>query len=329
MNCFSSIALLLAVSLTAPFARAEGTDTAATNKANVDLARERFQRAVSLYREGNFDAALAEFQRAYELQPNYRVLYNLGQVQVERHDAVAAIKLFREYLNRGGSEIDPERRAQVERDLNLLTTRVAELRVEINERGVSLLVDGVAVAELPSSAPIIINSGVHQISVTKPGFQAQARSVSVPGGEPLSLRFSLEPDPAARPVPRAPKGADTDSNDNHSLGTPFWVGVASTVALAGTATTFGFLTRKADHDLDSKFDRLPGDASAISRDRDHLKTYALLTDVFAGAAIVAAGVTVYFAASGSKSVKSVGATPRGPQLRAGFAGTQLLLRGDW
>src|SRR5512145_1254691 len=48
----------------------------------VEEASQRFQRAVKLYRERSFDAALAEFNRAYELSPDYRVLYNLGQVQV-------------------------------------------------------------------------------------------------------------------------------------------------------------------------------------------------------------------------------------------------------
>ena len=45
----------------------------------VRRAQGHFQRGVELYGERNYDGALAEFSRAHELSPNYRVLYNLAQ----------------------------------------------------------------------------------------------------------------------------------------------------------------------------------------------------------------------------------------------------------
>ena len=50
---------------------------------------------------------LAEFMRAYELLPNYRVLYNIGQVQLERHDYVAALHAFDDYLEQGARDVHP------------------------------------------------------------------------------------------------------------------------------------------------------------------------------------------------------------------------------
>src|SRR5690349_10373833 len=58
-----------------------------TNEQSSAAARVHFARGVEHYDEGNFDAALAEIERAYQLEPsNYKLLYNLAQVQMERHD---------------------------------------------------------------------------------------------------------------------------------------------------------------------------------------------------------------------------------------------------
>src|SRR5438105_150249 len=48
--------------------------------ANPDEAAMRFKRGLELYEEQDFPNALIEFRRAYELQPSYKILYNLGQV---------------------------------------------------------------------------------------------------------------------------------------------------------------------------------------------------------------------------------------------------------
>src|SRR5512147_2127853 len=86
----------------------------------VEEASQRFQRGVKLYRDRSFDAALVEFNRAYELAPDYRVLYNIGQVQVERGDAVAAVKAFRQYLKDGGDSIAATRSADLQTEITRL-----------------------------------------------------------------------------------------------------------------------------------------------------------------------------------------------------------------
>ena len=57
-------------------------------------ASKRFRRGVKLYNDGDFVAALIEFKRAYELEPNYRVLYNLGQTSRELKDYAAALRAY-------------------------------------------------------------------------------------------------------------------------------------------------------------------------------------------------------------------------------------------
>src|ERR1043165_9943079 len=48
------------------------------SRAVIDDARHRFEHAVELADNGNFQGALDEFTRAYELTRNPRVLYNIS-----------------------------------------------------------------------------------------------------------------------------------------------------------------------------------------------------------------------------------------------------------
>ncbi len=294
----------------------------------VDGARDRFQRGVELYKDGNFDAALAEFSRAYQLQPNYRILFNLAQTQMERHDSVEAQRLLRQYLNDGGAELVPERRAQVERDLVALQKRVAELRVSVDVPGAELLIDGAVVGVSPLGSSLWVNAGVRQLLVRKPGHLPTERSLSVPGGESVTLELHLEPEPVAprtvEPVvqARAPRRPGVE--------TKVWVGLASTAVLAGTAATFGLLTLQADRKLDRELGRFPGDPSAIEKRQDNQRTLALLSDAFSGATLIAAGATLYFVLAGPSTATPApdsAVAAAAPRLVAGVSGSQLVLSG--
>jgi tetratricopeptide (TPR) repeat protein len=60
-------------------------DEAARSEASV-----RFRTGVNLYLEGDFQGAMAEFQRAYASMPSALVLYNLAQTHLALRDYVAA-----------------------------------------------------------------------------------------------------------------------------------------------------------------------------------------------------------------------------------------------
>src|SRR5512145_374016 len=85
----------------------------AAPEAESGKAAVRFQQAVELYHEGNFEGALAEFRKAYQLSPTYRVLYNIAQTQYALHDFVGAYKSLIQYMAEGRGEISGERLMQV------------------------------------------------------------------------------------------------------------------------------------------------------------------------------------------------------------------------
>src|SRR6266498_3420123 len=91
----SVIALVFVFASAAVAAESSGR---AQTEGNVEKARASFQQGVDLFHEGNFEAALAEFRKAYATAPSYRILYNIAQAYYELHDYVNALKTYQQYL---------------------------------------------------------------------------------------------------------------------------------------------------------------------------------------------------------------------------------------
>jgi hypothetical protein len=321
-NCALLAALLAAAPAVAQTKPAPAGD--------LDEARQRFQRGVELYKEGSFDAALAEFNKAYELAPNYRVLFNLAQVQTERHDYVTALKDFEKYLEQGGAEITAERREQVNKEITALKGRVAEVTISADVEGAELLVDGVSVGTLPLSEPVRVSAGVRQIQVKKAGYETSTRTETIAGGENPHFDFKLEAipsSPAATTVATTPpvfsQTNDGGAAEGHSSNAPFWITLASTTLLTGGAITFGVLTHSADQRLDHQLATFPASQSSVDDARSTLKRDALVTDIRAGAAVVSGGLCVYFAIKGSHG-KSSETAHRTLQVGAAGPGVRVL-----
>jgi hypothetical protein len=254
-----------------------------------ETAKQHFLSGVSFYKDGDLEAALAEFTKAYETRPDYRVLYNIGQVQAERRDHAAATKVLRQYLKEGDRDLDAGRRAAVEQTLADMAKRVGSLIVTANVERADVLIDGVSVAVLPLEEPLVLNAGVHMITVQKDAVTAPARRLTVTGGEALRLDFRLESDASRNAA--APNVAPSVAGPRR---TRAWIAYGAAVVLGASAATFAILARNSDRALDADLGRFPGDRAQIDYDRNRLQTWAGLTDGFAGAALIAAGVGTYF-----------------------------------
>lgn len=301
---------------TNPAVQSSGTEStaAASSGSQAEQASLRFQRGVSLYRERSFDAALAEFNRAYELAPDYHVLFNIGQVHAERGDFVAGIKAFRQYLNDGGSAIEPSRVTEVETEIARLKGRIASITVTSNVPDAELLVDGEPVGKLPR-AHLPVNAGSRRISLRKEGYEADEVRVMLATGEEKALEITLRR-PASQAAPIAPMPGDGSSMTSQSrsedapktsggLGTGFWASLTMTVIAGGATTTFGVLTRKANDDYDAALNHYPGSQTRIDDARQDVRRNALLTDVCGAATLVGIASTLLFAASsGTEKPKS-------------------------
>jgi len=278
--------VLIVVSLVSCVASAQ-SDSAESRRGVEAEARVHFERGVELYREGSYDAALAEFERTNQLAPNYRILYNLAQVQAERHEYIEAVKLLNQYTQAGGSQISAERKQAVAQDLEKLHQRISALTVEVSVPGAEVFVNDVSVGRSPLPEPVQVNVGTCKIRAEKPGFIARTQTIVVAGADQPRVSFTLVAEPRIASTART-----TTIKTNDMM--PFWISAGAAVALGGATGVFGGLALNANHDLDQKLNSFPTQSQELDSARRKVRTMAALTDGFGAGAIVAAGAAVYF-----------------------------------
>jgi tetratricopeptide (TPR) repeat protein len=100
--------------------------------AAVREAKQHFRRGATEYNLGHFQEAIAEFEKAYQLDPSPILLFNIGQAHRKLGNGSQAIFFFRRYLNE-----DPETkdRPKVEQWIHELEEAAARQPAPTPERG--------------------------------------------------------------------------------------------------------------------------------------------------------------------------------------------------
>jgi hypothetical protein len=155
-------------------------------------AATHFDRGVKLYGEHDFRTALVEFERAYRLSPQYRVLYNIGQCRYQLEDYVGSLRAFEKYLAEGDAEIAQDRREQVTASIGELHGRVAHVRVTANVDGASVMVDDAVMGVTPLSEPLLVSAGRRKITARKAGRTSAVHVVDLAGEDSVDVALELE-----------------------------------------------------------------------------------------------------------------------------------------
>lgn len=249
-------------------------------------AMERFNRAVGLYEEQDYAAALIEFKRAYDLAPTYKLLYQIGQVSYKLRDYAGALRAFEQYLREGGNEISAQRRYEVQEEINLLKEQTGKIQVSVNVFGASVTIDDVAVGETPLDEPILVSIGERKVTVSAAGRQTVTRVVEVAGRELKTVNIEL-------PAVAGEVRTVYEQQDKPSKMTAWsWVGVGAAGALGVGATISGIVALRSSNRLKDMSYVGVEPSQAIKDEQKKVKNLALTTDVLAGAAIVTLATTL-------------------------------------
>jgi hypothetical protein len=173
----------------------------ASNKAE---ARRHFQVGVSEAQAGAYREAVIEFTRAYELSPNFAVLYNLGMAQAALGDAAAAMTTFDRYLAEGGKAVPADRRAKVTGELKGLAPRTGSIVARVSPEAAKLTLDGAAVERAAAGQGVRVNVGVHKLAASADGYLPGEQAVTVASGDTATVTLALAAVPAPRQEPAAP-----------------------------------------------------------------------------------------------------------------------------
>ena len=114
------LALLIVLALVS----VAGAQPPARTQQQLNFAKELYQKATRHYELGEYDRAIEEYKRAYEISAAPALLFNLGQVYRLKKEPALALRFYTNYLRLLPNATN---RADVE-------TFIAEMRTAIEEK---------------------------------------------------------------------------------------------------------------------------------------------------------------------------------------------------
>jgi tetratricopeptide (TPR) repeat protein len=282
----SALTLGFLLVCTAPqFALAAGgpAPAAAPSGDKVAEARKRYELGLKLYEEGNYEAARIEFERAQELAPTYRILYNIGLVYKQTNNYVDALRAFEKYLADGGAEVPADRKALVEKEIAEIRPRIGRITVKTNVPGAEILLDDTPVGIAPLTEPIMVNPGVRRVTVQAKGRIPSTRTVTVGSSENPTIEIELA-EPTTRIVEK----------ESNPWTVPTVVGWSATGAGVIATVIVGVLTLDARSQQEALLKKQGVTQKELDDARGNTMTLGTVTDVLGIASIAFAGVSTFF-----------------------------------
>ena len=161
--------------------------------ANLAEARLHFQQGVALFRDQNFDAALAEFRGAYGISGEPVVLYNAGLTFKALFRYSEAIDILERYLSESaahGHPVAKDRRNEVETLVNEMRSLLADVTVVLSPADATLRIDGHPTT-LAIDGVVKLPAGTHVLDAAAPDHTPVRREITVVAGTPQSVPLEL------------------------------------------------------------------------------------------------------------------------------------------
>jgi hypothetical protein len=262
-----------------------------TNAQEAD-AREQFKLGIALFEEKKFEQAAIAFERAYELKPSYKLLFNIGQVNNELGKYTDALVAYRQYLKEGADDIPQDRATQVQEEIARLETLVGAIQIAGGPDGATVYIDRRAVGTIPLDNPVIVDIGEHTVAARQGTSELHSEIVKVAGRENVIITIpevsqkdesSVSSTESPPPLPPASKRRWT------------WVAAGVGAATLLTGSIVGAVSVSKRKDIESQCVNNVCDTSLLN-DRDQMENLSLAADILliTGAAGVTAGVILFF-----------------------------------
>jgi len=172
-------------------------------------ARQAWDAAKQLAGSSDFKGALVEFQRAYDLSKNPRVLFNVGVTEKFLTHYARAVDAWEKELREGGAQLPSADQQEAKNAIAIVQAFVSAVDVTANEADATLSIDEYAVGKTPFAGPVRIDVGKHTIKLTKEGFVDAVQTVDVASGARTPVTFKMEPTRKTAIVSVAVGGAPT------------------------------------------------------------------------------------------------------------------------
>lgn len=220
LPCISSLAAS-AVLLTATVHAAPTRTSSARDQAIV-----HFNEGNEAFRRGDTHEAYKQYQTAWELHQTFDIACNLGRAEAEIGKLTQAASHLAYCLDHFSSSPQQDLRAARQRYSELfdtVRTQVSSLRLEVEQDGAEVFVNGTKVGTAPLERDVFVLPGTQVIELALEGYQGLRREIPASAGERRSLELRLVPlEASSLPAASAPltheTGASTPTTDLPSNG---------------------------------------------------------------------------------------------------------------
>ncbi|WP_394825697.1 tetratricopeptide repeat protein [Pendulispora albinea] len=267
-------------------------------------AKAHYDRGLQLYDDGAYDGARVEFERAYELAPTYRILYNIGRVQKQQQDYAGAFKNFEAYLEEGGSQVPDARRVELTKEIADLRARTATVTIATNVPGADVFVDDVPVGKSPLKLAVRVNPGRRKVSAAKQGRLPATKVVEVAGSDRATVALDLAEPRTVVIMEKPPRRVP-------------WIGWVATGVLAIGAGVAGYFAIDGNSKLSAARDRTDANPNDLTSRRNEVRALSIIADSAGAAAVIVGGVSLYYTITWGKE----DARASTPNLAFGASGT--------
>jgi hypothetical protein len=158
-----------------------------------DPARKAWDAAKQLAGASDFRGALVEFQRAYELSHNARVLFNVGVTEKLLTHYARAVDAWDKEQSEGAGQLSPAELQELKNAIAIVQQFVTTVDVTANEADATLSIDDYPIGKTPFAGPVRIDVGKHVLKLSKEGFVDAVEPVDVAAGARTPVSFKLEP----------------------------------------------------------------------------------------------------------------------------------------
>jgi hypothetical protein len=156
-------------------------------------ARRAWDAAKQLAGASDYKGALVEFQRAYELSHNPRVLFNVGVTEKLATHYARAVDAWERELREGAGQLSSGELQELKNAIGIVQQFVTTIDVTANETDATLAIDDYPIGKTPFVGPVRIDVGKHVLKLSKDGFVEAVQSADVTAGARTPVVFKLEP----------------------------------------------------------------------------------------------------------------------------------------
>jgi hypothetical protein len=257
-------ALVLAAATLGGVARADAADGGGAAGEEEAALRRGFE----LREKGKDEAALAEFQHAYDLKKSARARAQMALAEQALGRWIDAEAHLAEALQQTGDAWIARNRTLLEPALADIRQHVGSLDLSGGTPGAEVRVNGRVAGKMPLDRPLRVEAGSVSLEVRATGYLPVVRTINVPANglarEPITLVAAVSGPPGVRAVPEMAPPAHTTGASPIKRPLGIGLGIAGIGAL-GVGVGFHLLreSRASDFNRDCLINSMTGAISGL------------------------------------------------------------------